>query len=75
MALALFEIYGAALLSTKDVLEACQLLQTMAPVTYDSSRLLDVATSYYESLTMEGLDGLRGLYRDDVLKVRLLTPN
>lgn len=68
VALALVEIYGAALMSTKDVLDACELLQCMAPMTYDANGLLQVACgNMYRHVTLDYIEMLRTEHRREVL--------
>jgi hypothetical protein len=50
------------LLSTADSLEAFKVLQHMAPMSYDSSRLVDVACIGFSHITHPYLNQLRSIY-------------
>ncbi|KAK9810304.1 hypothetical protein WJX72_008307 [[Myrmecia] bisecta] len=67
VALALVDIYSQALMATTDSVDAFSLLQNMAPMSYDSSRLIDVACIGFSSLSDTQLATLRAVYRTTVL--------
>ncbi|KAK9834030.1 hypothetical protein WJX81_004746 [Elliptochloris bilobata] len=66
VALALVDIYAQALLATVDSVDAFSLLQNMAPMSFDSSRLIDIACIAYAQVDAAELAKLRGLYYDEV---------
>ncbi|XP_039066063.1 EVI5-like protein [Hibiscus syriacus] len=68
-ALALMELYGPALLTTKDAGDAITLLQSLAGSTFDSSQLVLTACMGFLDVTDSKLHDLREKYRSDVLLV------
>lgn len=54
-ALALFELYSAALLGAADVLDASQLLHVMPAMTFDAGRLMTVTAKAFADLTPDSL--------------------
>ncbi|KAK9868611.1 hypothetical protein WJX84_001924 [Apatococcus fuscideae] len=67
VALALFDIYSQALMATEDALDALSVLQNIAPLSYDSSRLLDVACIGFGSIQDADLATLRSICRLPIL--------
>ncbi|GIL83255.1 hypothetical protein Vretifemale_12097 [Volvox reticuliferus] len=66
-ALALLEVFDPALSCCTDVLDALDLLQTMAPLTYDSNRLISHAFGpAFDGVTDTRLATLRREYREEV---------
>lgn len=59
-----------ALMQTVDVMDAWELLQSMAPMSYDSSRLIDVACIGFSNVTPEYLSSLTDIYKERVDKER-----
>ena len=55
-----------ALLATVDTIDAFILLQNMAPLSYDSSRLVDVACIAYADVNHEHMQQLRSSYEESV---------
>ena len=49
-------------MATVDAVDAFLLLQVMAPMSYDSSRLVDVACIAYAHVSPESIHQLRSLY-------------
>ncbi|CAL0299571.1 unnamed protein product [Lupinus luteus] len=68
-ALALMELYGPALVTTKDAGDAITLLQSLAGSTFDSSQLVFTACMGYLAVTEERLQELREKHRPSVLDV------
>ncbi|KAL1542491.1 TBC1 domain family member 10B [Salvia divinorum] len=66
-ALALMELYGPALVTTKDAGDAVTLLQSLAGSTFDSSQLVLTACSGYQNVTEERLQELRNKHRPTVI--------
>ncbi|KAG6475907.1 hypothetical protein ZIOFF_065137 [Zingiber officinale] len=67
--LALMDLYGTALETTKDAGEAITLLQTLVGSTFDSSQLMAKACLYYQTVNEEKLEHLRRKHRADVIAV------
>ncbi|DBA90624.1 hypothetical protein WJX77_007676 [Trebouxia sp. C0004] len=67
VALALVDIYSQALVATTDSVDAFSLLQNMAPMSYDSSRLIDVACISFSSTDHAHLASLQARHRQTVL--------
>lgn len=65
-ALALMELYGPALVTTKDAGDAVTLLQSLAGSTFDSSQLVFTACMGYQNVTEERLQELRNKHRPAV---------
>ncbi|KAL8533063.1 hypothetical protein ACS0TY_009352 [Phlomoides rotata] len=65
-ALALMELYGPALVTTKDAGDAVTLLQSLAGSTFDSSQLVLTACMGYQNVTEERLQELRNKHRPAV---------
>ncbi|KAK1409531.1 hypothetical protein QVD17_36057 [Tagetes erecta] len=65
-ALALMELYGPALVTTKDAGDAITLLQSLAGSTFDSSQLVLTACMGYPNVTEERLQELRNKHRPAV---------
>lgn len=64
VALALIEIYSPALLATSDEIDTFVVLQSLAPLTFDSSRLVSAATNNFQgSVTDRAVTALREQYR------------
>ncbi|KMS96873.1 hypothetical protein BVRB_7g180760 [Beta vulgaris subsp. vulgaris] len=68
-ALALMELYGPALLTTKDAGDAVTLLQSLTGSTFDSSQLVLTACMGFHSVTESRLDELRKKHRHSVLEI------
>ncbi|XP_004497446.1 uncharacterized protein [Cicer arietinum] len=68
-ALALLELYGPALVTTKDAGDAITLLQSLAGSTFDSSQLVFTACMGYLAVTEARLQELREKHRPSVLDV------
>lgn len=66
-ALSLLELYGPALVTTKDAGDAITLLQSLAGSTFDSSQLVLTACMGYQAINEMKLQGLRDKHRPDVL--------
>ncbi|XP_042013802.1 rab GTPase-activating protein 1-like [Salvia splendens] len=66
-ALALMELYGPALVTTKDAGDAVTLLQSLAGSTFDSSQLVLTACSGYQNVIEERLQELRDKHRPTVI--------
>ncbi|XP_052171917.1 uncharacterized protein LOC127787891 isoform X2 [Diospyros lotus] len=67
-ALALMELYGPALVTTKDAGDAITLLQSLAGSTFDSSQLVLTACMGFLAVTEDRLEELRVKYRPSILK-------
>ncbi|KAH6801666.1 Ypt/Rab-GAP domain of gyp1p superfamily protein [Perilla frutescens var. frutescens] len=65
-ALALMELYGPALVTTKDAGDAVTLLQSLAGSTFDSSQLVLTACMGYQNVTEERLQELRNKHRPTI---------
>ncbi|KAM0069051.1 putative Rab-GTPase-TBC domain-containing protein [Helianthus debilis subsp. tardiflorus] len=65
-ALALMELYGPALVTTKDAGDAVTLLQSLAGSTFDSSQLVLTACMGYQNVNEERLQQLRNKHRPAV---------
>ncbi|KAK1421256.1 hypothetical protein QVD17_23448 [Tagetes erecta] len=65
-ALALMELYGPALVTTKDAGDAITLLQSLAGSTFDSSQLVLTACMGYQNVNEERLQELRNKHRPAV---------
>ncbi|KAH9703377.1 Rab-GAP TBC domain-containing protein [Citrus sinensis] len=66
-ALALMELYGPALVTTKDAGDAVTLLQTLAGSTFDSSQLVLTACMGYQNVNENRLKELRNKHRPAVI--------
>ncbi|XP_057784567.1 uncharacterized protein LOC131001938 [Salvia miltiorrhiza] len=66
-ALALMELYGPALVTTKDAGDAVTLLQSLAGSTFDSSQLVLTACMGYQNVTEERLQELRNKHRPTIM--------
>ncbi|KAL8090572.1 uncharacterized protein LOC141705517 [Apium graveolens] len=66
-ALALMELYGPALVTTKDAGDAITLLQSLAGSTFDSSQLVLTACMGYPNVNEPRLEALRNKHRPAVL--------
>ncbi|CAO2826206.1 unnamed protein product [Amaranthus hypochondriacus] len=66
-ALALLELYGPALLTTKDAGDAVSLLQSLAGSTFDSSQLVLIACMGYQNVHEARLQELRDKHRPVVV--------
>ncbi|CAL8124846.1 unnamed protein product [Prunus armeniaca] len=66
-ALALMELYGPALVTTKDAGDAVTLLQSLAGSTFDSSQLVLTACMGYQNVNETRLQELRNKHRPAVL--------
>ncbi|KAJ3703256.1 hypothetical protein LUZ61_006961 [Rhynchospora tenuis] len=66
-ALALMELYGPALVTTKDAGDAITLLQSLAGSTFDSSQLVLTACMGYQAVNEPRLHELRNKHRPSVL--------
>ncbi|GKV28567.1 hypothetical protein SLEP1_g37595 [Rubroshorea leprosula] len=66
-ALALMELYGPALVTTKDAGDAVTLLQSLAGSTFDSSQLALTACMGYQSVNEKRLQELRDKHRPAIL--------
>lgn len=67
-ALALMELYGPALVTTKDAGDAITLLQSLAGSTFDSSQLVLTACMGFLTVTEDRLKQLRAKHRPAVLE-------
>ncbi|KAL4576398.1 hypothetical protein LXL04_012491 [Taraxacum kok-saghyz] len=65
-ALSLMELYGPALVTTKDAGDAVTLLQSLAGSTFDSSQLVLTACNGYQNVNEERLEELRNKHRPAV---------
>ncbi|XP_049354140.1 uncharacterized protein LOC125818672 [Solanum verrucosum] len=65
-ALALMELYGPALVTTKDAGDAVTLLQSLAGSTFDSSQLVLTACMGYQNVNEARLEELRNKHRPAV---------
>ncbi|OMP03628.1 hypothetical protein COLO4_10298 [Corchorus olitorius] len=68
-ALALMELYGPALVTTKDAGDAITLLQSLAGSTFDSSQLVLTACMGFLAVTDARLDELRDKHRPSVVEI------
>lgn len=68
-ALALMELYGPALVTTKDAGDAITLLQSLAGSTFDSSQLVLTACMGFLAITEVRLQELREKHRPSVVEV------
>ncbi|KAF8042447.1 hypothetical protein BT93_A0926 [Corymbia citriodora subsp. variegata] len=68
-ALALMELYGPAIVTTKDAGDAITLLQSLAGSTFDSSQLVLTACMGFLAITEAQLHKLREKHRPSVLEV------
>ncbi|XP_039037406.1 ecotropic viral integration site 5 protein homolog isoform X2 [Hibiscus syriacus] len=66
-ALALMELYGPALVTTKDAGDAVTLLQSLAGSTFDSSQLVLTACMGYQNVNEKRLHDLRDKHRSAVI--------
>ncbi|XP_047337559.1 rab GTPase-activating protein 1-like [Impatiens glandulifera] len=66
--LALMELYGPALVTTKDAGDAITLLQSLAGSTFDSSQLVLTACMGFLAITEERLEELREKHRPTVIE-------
>lgn len=66
-ALALMELYGPALVTTKDAGDAVTLLQSLAGSTFDSSKLVLTACMGYQNVNENRLHELREKHRPSVI--------
>ncbi|TVU36731.1 hypothetical protein EJB05_18676 [Eragrostis curvula] len=66
-ALALMELYGPALVTTKDAGDAITLLQSLAGSTFDSSQLVLTACMGYQAVGEARLQELRNKHRPSVI--------
>ncbi|GLT70068.1 hypothetical protein SLA2020_421690 [Shorea laevis] len=66
-ALALMELYGPALVTTKDAGDAVTLLQSLAGSTFDSSQLVLTACMGYQNVNEKRLQELRDKHRPVVM--------
>ncbi|KAF3331683.1 TBC1 domain family member 8B-like isoform X1 [Carex littledalei] len=67
-ALSVMELYGPAIVTTKDAGDAITLLQSLAGSTFDSSQLVLTACMGYQFVNEDKLQELRQKYRPDVLE-------
>ncbi|CAL4922117.1 unnamed protein product [Urochloa decumbens] len=65
--LALLDLYGPALVTTKDAGDAITLLQSLAGSTFDSSQLVLTACMGFQSVKEMGLQELRKKHRPEIL--------
>ncbi|GAA0143332.1 GTPase-activating protein [Lithospermum erythrorhizon] len=65
-ALALMELYGPALVTTKDAGDAITLLQSLAGSTFDSSQLVLTASMGFQNVNESRLQELRSIHRPAV---------
>ncbi|KAF8718675.1 hypothetical protein HU200_024975 [Digitaria exilis] len=65
--LALLDLYGPALVTTKDAGDAITLLQSLAGSTFDSSQLVLTACMGFQSVREMGLQVLRKKHRPEIL--------
>eukprot|EP00798_Chlamydomonas_sp_ICE-L_P024566 gene24566-10177_t len=63
----LLETYSSALLAAEDILDALKVIQNMAPLTFDSRRLISVAGASFKHIDDTLLDKWRIPYKKDVL--------
>ncbi|KAK9806629.1 hypothetical protein WJX73_002174 [Symbiochloris irregularis] len=63
IALTLVDIYSLALLSTVDSIDCLSILQSMAPMSYDSSRLIDTACIGFAHINQAHLASLRAVHQ------------
>lgn len=68
-ALALMELYGPALVTTKDAGDAITLLQSLAGSTFDSSQLVLTACMGFLAVTEDKLQELREKHRQAVVEI------
>ncbi|XP_042416419.1 TBC1 domain family member 8B-like [Zingiber officinale] len=68
-ALALMELYGPALVMTRDAGDAVTLLQSLAGSTFDSSQLVLTACMGFQAVSEMKLEDLRKKHRPEVLAV------
>ncbi|XP_058109957.1 uncharacterized protein LOC131253138 isoform X2 [Magnolia sinica] len=68
-ALALMELYGPALVTTKDAGDAVTLLQSLAGSTFDSSQLVLTASMGYQAVNEARLQELRQKHRPAVIAI------
>ena len=54
-------------MATVDSIDAFSLLHAMAPMSFDASRLIDMACIAFASLTMEQIQSLRTAYRTTII--------
>ncbi|CAI9783214.1 unnamed protein product [Fraxinus pennsylvanica] len=66
-ALALMDLYGPAVVTTKDAGDAITLLQSLTGSTFDSSQLVLTACMGFLTITEDRLQGLREKHRPSVL--------
>lgn len=64
-----------ALVSTTDSVDAFSLLQNMAPMSYDSSRLIDVACISFSTTDHAHLAALQARHRQTVLAQFAVRPH
>ena len=62
-------------MATTDSVDAFSLLQNMAPMSYDSSRLIDVACISFSSVDGAHLAGLQATHRQTVLAQFAVQPD
>ncbi|KAI4370641.1 hypothetical protein MLD38_018968 [Melastoma candidum] len=67
-ALALMELYGPALVTTKDTGDAVTLLQSLVGSTFDSSQLVLTACMGYQNVHEKSLEELRNKHRAAVIE-------
>lgn len=60
-----------ALVATIDSIDAFTLLHAMAPMSFDASRLIDMACIAFAGLTMDQIQALRKAYRTTVVASKL----
>ncbi|EMS68687.1 TBC1 domain family member 9B [Triticum urartu] len=65
--LALLDLYGPALVTTKDAGDAITLLQSLAGSTFDSSQLVLTACMGFQSVKEMGLQELREKHRPEII--------
>nr|XP_015630368.1 TBC1 domain family member 30 isoform X2 [Oryza sativa Japonica Group] len=65
--LALLDLYGPALVTTKDAGDAITLLQSLAGSTFDSSQLVLTACMGFQAVREIGLQELRKKHRPDII--------
>lgn len=68
-ALALMDLYGPALVTTKDAGDAITLLQSLSGSTFDSSQLVLTACMGFVAVTEVRLQNMRQKHRPEILKV------
>ncbi len=54
-------------MATVDSIDAFTLLHAMAPMSFDASRLIDMACIAFAGLTMEQIQSLRKVYRTTIV--------